>query len=184
MNNLQSLFFNIISILVIIFFGYVLWNILKSSIVAFQKASNLPKYIAISFMFLGIFSMWINPFLTIILILIIIITLTTLTKIYRYKTAKLKQQLTKAPKRPTFPTIPGMKNPLQEDLERAEEEKKEHQRLQSLESIKGTPLHDLIKQIDNPMRETNKKIMREAVMMAEKQIHHSAQSPIHPHKGA
>lgn len=97
---------------------------------------------------------------------------------------KVKQQLAKAPKRTTFPIIPGMKNPLQEDLEREEEEKKEQQRLQSLESIKGTPLHDLIKQIDNPMRETNKKIMREAVMMAEEQIHHSMQSPIHPHKGA
>lgn len=69
-----------------------------------------------------------------------------------------------------------------QDLEKAEEEKKEHQRLQSLESIKGTPLHDLIKQIDNPMRETNKKIMREAVMMAEEQIHHSMQSPVNSHK--
>lgn len=94
---------------------------------------------------------------------------------------KVKQQLAKAPKRTTFPTIPGMKNPLQEDLER-EEEKKEQQRLKSLEIIKGTPLHDLIMQIDDPMRETNKKIMREAVMMTEEQIHHSMQPLIHSHK--
>lgn len=88
-----------------------------------------------------------------------------------------EQQHAKAPKRTTFPTIPGMKNPLQEDLEREEEEKKEQQRLKSLEIIKGPPLHDLIMKIDDPMRETNKKILRKAVMMAEKQIHHSPAPP-------
>lgn len=92
MNTLLSSLSGIILLSVVLFSGYVVWKTLESSITAFQRGSNCPKYIAVAFVFLGLLLMWINPLLTIFLFLIMVISLTTLTKIYRRKTAKLKQQ--------------------------------------------------------------------------------------------